>query len=839
MNFRGTLLFPVVAATLLSPHAHAADPPGASNDESIEDTVIVTGTRQAGIQAIQSPASIQIIGAQELQAAAGSPDLIQTLATLIPAFEGSTFGGDLSNVTLQARLRGLSPNDTLILINGKRRHTTANLSIGGRAFEGGAAADLDFMPVDAIDHVEVLTDGSAAEYGSDAIAGVINVILKTGASGGNLQGEYGGYMDGGGGTHDVSGNAGFQPFDGAFVNITAEWRHHGRSDRGSVDPRVVDPKTYPDTNELALPGYPYLNQIQGDADQQLKLATLNSGFELAQSVRFYAFGSYGKKYAAAYENYRTPSEVAYDAPNGAVLYQFPFGFSPLEAIDETDYQVNGGLKGALHGWYWDAASGYGRDDVDVSTIDSTNISLFSLNGVDPPSSFDDGGFEATQWTSTLDLDRDFTLGLAGALNVAFGGEYRRETYSIVAGVPASYYGTGAAAYPGFNPIDAGTHARDNSAAYVDFAAKPIEQLRLDAAGRFEHYSDFGSRTVGKIGGRYDFTPELALRGTVSTGFRAPTLAEEYYTTTNVTPTSAVVQLAPNSRGAKYLGLGSGLGPETSTAYSAGFVFRPQERSSASLDAFYLVLRNRIVPSGTLNASLNGVVVAPAITQAIVADGNSLDPQVVATGETAVSLFTNGIDTKTLGADLDFDHASDFVAGTVDWSIRATYNDTTAFNIRGGTPQLAGQPLFDRAAIAFLTTAAPRYVLNIGPVWIIGRLSVSLRELVYGNASEYTQDSGYTDRIANISPPQAIYYKSSTGVLPITDVNVNYNVLSSVKLSVGAINVFNRYPDKVNQELLALYDNAAVLSNAGVAKYTTISPIGIDGGYYYVRASYGF
>ena len=819
----------------------AADSPAAATGAQSEDmTVIVTGTRQSGIRAIQSSDPIRIISAEDLQTTPSSPELIQTLATLIPSFEASTYGGDLSNLTLQANLRGLSPNDTLILINGKRRHTTANLSVGGRAFQGGAAADLNFIPVDAIDHIEVLMEGAAAQYGSDAIAGVINIILKSNASGGNLQGEHGGYEDGGGITNDIGGNVGFQLCDRGFLNLGAEWRDHGRSSRGAVDPRVIDPSGHPDTNELSVSGYPYLNRIFGDANQQLKLATLNSGCELSDSTKFYAFASYGKKYASTYENYRTPSTVSYHAPDGSVQYQFPYGFSPREAIDETDYQVNGGLKGVLFGWHWDGNGGYGRDYVGVSTIDSTNPSLYALNGVNPPSNFYDGAFKATQWTSTLDVDRDFRVGLASALNVAFGGEYRRDTYAITAGVPASYYGAGAAAYPGFSPVDARIHVRDSYATYVDLAANLTQKLRLDAAGRFEHYNDFGSKTVGKLSGRYDFAPELAIRGTVSIGFRAPTLAEEYYSATNITPTSALVQLAPDSLGAKDLGLGSGLKPETSTTGSLGLVFHPLEQVSASLDAFYIVVHNRIVPSGTLSASLNGVVVAPAITQAIIADGSSLDPRVVANGQTAVKLFTNGVDTKTRGADLAFDYTSDFQrGGTVGWSIHATYSDTTAYDIRGGTPQLAGQPLFDQTAISYVTTAAPKYVLNLAALWSLRRLSVAVSERIYGNASEYLQDSGYTDKVAGVSPAHVIYYQTSTGVLPITDMGVSYDVLKSVKLSVGAVNVFNRYPDKVNRQLLALYGNAKVLSNLGVVQYPTFSPIGFNGGYYYLQAAYSF
>src|SRR3954462_15075684 len=219
-----------VAADAAAAGASAADAAGPSDsgsgDLSSANEVIVTGTRVTGIKAVESAAPIQVIASQSIERAAGKPDLITTLSNLIPSLTAQGFGGDQANQTLQAKLRGLSPNDVLVLIDGKRRHTTANLEVLGGPFQGGAGVDLNFIAVDSIDHVEVLTDGAAAQYGSDAIAGVINIILKKGYEGGNLQASYGAYQDGGGDTNDVTGNVGFQPYDGAHLNFTAEYRDH-------------------------------------------------------------------------------------------------------------------------------------------------------------------------------------------------------------------------------------------------------------------------------------------------------------------------------------------------------------------------------------------------------------------------------------------------------------------------------------------------------------------------------------------------------------------------------------------------------------------------------------
>jgi len=792
--------------------------------------IIITGTRQTGVTAADSPAPIQVISAQTLEKAAGKPDLITSLANIVPSLTGQSFGGDQANQTLQVKLRGLSPNDVLVLVNGKRRHTTSNLAVLSGAYQGGAAVDLNFIPVEAIDHVEVLTEGAAAQYGSDAIAGVINIILKKDPAGGSLAGTYGAYDDGGGSTEDIAGNAGFSPIAHSFLNLTAEVRNHGHSNRGAVDPRVVNPTAYPNTNELSAPGYPYLNQIEGDGAYHMTLLALNSSFALGGDTEFYAFGTWGKKDANSYENYRLPNKVSHTSQPGITTYPFPFGFDPLEAIRETDYNITGGLKGTAAGWNWDVASSYGYDKDDIYTLNSSNASLYSLNGASP-TDFYDGFFKATQWTSTIDISRDFLVGLANPLNIAFGGEYRRDTYAIGAGNPASYYGGGAQSYPGFNPPDAGEHARKNEAGYIDFASKPSDALRLDLAGRYEHYSDFGSKAVGKLTARYDFVPAFAVRGTLSTGFRAPTLAEEYYTTTNVSPTSAVVQLAPNSRGAKDLGLGAGLAPETSNNVSFGIVVQPLANLMATLDVYQIDVRNRIVASGTINAAVGGVVVAPAVTQAIQDNGNSLDPDVVAKGQTAVSLFTNGVNTRTRGAELMGDYVTEFGWGKVDWSLGAVYYETTVSEVRSGSVQLAGQQLFDQTAIADLTTAAPKFVINLGTQWHIQKLSVSLREVVYGPSSEWVNDGGATLGSA------VVYYRNSIGTTPITNVDIGYEVLEGLFLSAGTLNALNRYPNKINADLSAAYNRAQF--NSAVTQYPAFTPFGFNGGFYYVRAFYNF
>ena len=840
LSLRLAIAMLCAGASALQASAALADTSAAdaTADTSGLDEIIVTGSRQAGQKAADSPAPIQILSADALKNAAGSPDLMSTLSQIVPSLTMQAFGADMAGQTLQAKLRGLSPNHVLVLVNGKRRHTTANLAVDtGSTYQGGAGVDLNFIPVDAIDHIEVLTDGAAAQYGSDAIAGVINVILKKNNSGGTLNGTYGGYMNGGGKTNDVSGNAGLEPMEGAYFSLTGEIHNHGHSNQGAVDERVVNPAnqtTYPGVNLPNIPGYPYLNQIEGDGETHTKLAMINTGFDFEGGTEAYGFASYGNKHAASYENYRLPTKVAYTDPlTGVTTYPYPFGFNPQEQSTEEDYQFTAGVKGTVATWNWDVSTSYGGDHVNVATIDSANAGTYNVNGFPTPSTYYDGFLQATQWTSNADINKDFDVGLAGPLNVAFGGEYRRETYSIGAGVPLSYESGGAQSYPGFTPTDAGVHSRKNYAGYVDLAANPIEGLRVDVAGRYEHYSDFGGAKVGKLTARYDFTKEYAIRGTVSNGFRAPTLAEEYYSSTNVGPTTAFAQLPPNSPGGKLLGLGTGLQPEHSMNFSGGFVWRPLENMSATLDFFHINITNRIVGTGNIYGTINGVPTAAsgAVNAAIAANGNQLDPDVVATGTTGVNVFANGIDTSTEGADLAFNFAQVYDFGKIDYTVAATYNNTRITKNPGPPALLAGATLYDATALSDLKNANPKYIVNLGALYTYNKVTVNLLEKVYGPASEYENDDG------DNPTGTPIYFKSSIGVTPITNLDIGYQVREHFKIDIGALNLTNRFPNKLNGNLRTNEDNYAYGDNAGVIQYPGFSPFGINGGFYYVKAAF--
>ncbi|HEX7761236.1 MAG TPA: TonB-dependent receptor [Caulobacteraceae bacterium] len=832
-----------IGAALASSGAYAADATATATDTATADQatlgeLIVTGTRQTGVKAADSAAPIQVIGSSAL-AHVGQPDVIQALAQNLPSFNAEAVGGDTANLTLAAALRGLNPNDTLVLVNGKRRHPTGNLHVDTGSFQGAAAPDLSLIPSSAIDHVEVLTDGAAAQYGTDAIAGVINIILKKADHGGTIIGTGGQYYFGDGTTGAGSVNVGLPVGPKGFLNLTGEVRFHDFSRRGGADARVSnqDGSIKSDDNAIdtaGLPGapnYPLVNNINGDAQSMLYNGFYNAGYDITDTIQAYSFGSYSHRTASAYENYRVPSKVIQVDGDGNVLsVPFPHGFEPREALVENDFSFTGGIKGSVAGWGWDLSSTYGHDHDDISTVDSANRSLYQATG-STPTNFYDGAFISSQWTTAVDVSKDFSVGLASPLNVAFGAEGRKDTYSIHKGDPYSIYKEGGQSYPGFQPSDAATHSRTNYGVYADLAAEVVTGLKIDLAGRYEHYSDFGNAEVGKLTARYDFNPMFAIRGTISSGFRAPTLAEEYYSATNVAPTFAVVQLPANSAAATSMGF-SQLKPEKSVNYSVGFVAHPMSAMQITLDLYQIDITDRIVATGTLLGQIEdsaGVihVVSQNILDAIAAHGNSLDAGLSYVG---ISVFTNGANTRTRGIELTANYASDFGEfGHVDWSVGFNYNQTKITKLAPIPSQVRSDAFGQTAimgptAVSILETATPKEKLILGAYWSKSKWSVNLRETIYGPSSEVisvsgTGVNGYTEKI---------------GTTGITDLDIGYKVTDSLKLDVGANNLFNHKPPNV----LTTGGRPADGSNVYDAPLG-FSPFGINGGYYYGRVTYTF
>ncbi len=811
-----------------------------------DNEVIVTGTRTTGLRAADSAAPIEIVGNQALQGT-GSVSLPDSLLASVPSFNIDHNGGDAAAVLTIAALRGVSPNDTLVLVNGKRRATTADLYVdGGSAYSGAATTDLSFIPVGAIDHVEVLTDGAAAQYGSDAIAGVVNIILKKSATAGQLTVSGGQYYGGDGNTGSWSINKGMPLLDKGFLNVTLEQQYHGFSVQGVGDRRVTDANGAPLPGDsaftragvLGASNYPHMNQLNGDPQYNLYTGFWNAGYDLTPEVQLYAFGNYSERESSHFENYRVPTKVSGTTSTGVTYYPFPNGFDPREKFDETDYSFTEGVKGTHFGWHWDLSTTYGKDSIQVYTINSANAQLFpvlaalSPTQIKPQTDFHDGGYINSEWNTTFDIDRSFAMPWAASpLNVALGAEYRRDTYEIQNGEASSYFGAGAQSFDGYLPQDAGSHSRDNYALYADFALDPIAHLHTDAAVRYEHYSDFGSTTVGKFTGRYDFSPTFAIRGTVSSGFRAPTLAEEYYSGTNVSPTSADVQLPPNSTAATLAGFGA-LKPEQSDNYSAGIVWRPIPKMQITADAYSILIKDRILVSGFIFGEEAGYgatgVVSQGVLNAITARGVTLDSGLSYAG---ISIFANAGNTQTNGLEATATYASDFDQyGHVDWSLGFDYNHTTITKLNplpaAVTNVAFGQTAFlNDVAKSALLNSTPRFKLIAQGTWTLQKWSVMLRETIYGESSEIVDPSG-TDP-----------YKEVIPLTGITDLQISYKVNAAIKLSVGANNLFNQFPPQtpIKGGLTGTPVDGALVYHVPYA----FSPFGINGGYYYGRVTVNF
>jgi iron complex outermembrane receptor protein len=799
-----------------------------------DNEIIVTGTRAGGITAAESAAPIKLLGADAIQHV-GQPNLNQVLTQLVPSFTAQSFGGDTANLTLSASLRGLNPNETLVLVNGKRRHGTANLQVLASPFQGGAAPDLDYITPNSISRIEVLEDGASAQYGSDAIAGVINIILKN-KEGGTFSATGGQYYKGDGETYSSTLNYGIAN-DRGFLNLTGFYRYHNFSNRGKYDIRIYDPATGTvpaGTNPTlaaavqGVSGYPNLNRIVGDARSKFGVGSYNAGYDLTDGISAYSFGSVGFRRAESFENYRLPNRVVgsnvidpltglYTAgtygTDGALVPR-PQGFSPQEAIRELDYQFTGGLKGNLGDWHWDLSTSYGADRARIHTLDSLNRSLY-VDKHDEQSNFYDGLYRAAEWVSDLDITRK----LGDFATLAAGAEYRQNSYTIGAGEPSSYYGTGAQSFPGFNPLAAGRHTRHNWAVYGDAALNPIENLKLDGAVRYEDYSDFGSKATWKVTGRYDFTPAVALRGTAATGFRAPTLAEEWYTAVNVSPTSATAQLAANSAAAKVLGI-ENLKPEKSTSYSVGTVLRPMPHLTLTVDAYQIKIRDRIVGSGSLSADTSDP--NDPVTRAIATAGVNLEAGL----PSFVSAFVNGPDTRSRGIDVVASYNSNFgELGRATFTLSGNYNKTKVTK-GGATPEIiaaTGQTLFNPDTYSYLTTALPHCKIIGGVNWDLGRFTVVGRETYYGKS------------VALLYNDADLYDYSKVHPAFITDLEIGYHLTEKVTLAVGANNLFNKIPAKVR------FDSEGVLSGdtvVGGAPYQ-FGPYGINGGYYYARIDVKF
>ncbi|MBA6059293.1 TonB-dependent receptor plug domain-containing protein [Pseudomonas juntendi] len=768
-------------------------------------TVIVTGNRGSEKRTVtSSPVPIDVISAKQLQET-GKPGLMEALSASVPSLTlPEKTGWDASGMARAPSLRGLNAAQVLVLVNGKRRHTSATLNISG-INAGAAPSDLDLIPISAIDHVEVLRDGAAAQYGSDAIAGVINVILKADSSGTAVSTAGQGY-DGKKQTVQQSLNRGFEIGHDGILQL------------------ALDARSQNDDNKASANGYSQAEALDragkvtygGYGTPKINLLTLgyNAELPLQDDLTLYSFSTWSYRKAEQGQNFRLPTIVntITTGPNGR-----PSGYTPTWYIEEYDYQAAFGARGLVGEWDWDLSSTYGRNQAEQGTWNNQNPSL----GEATPDHFESGTWVSSQLTSNLDLRRSFEVGLAKPLDFSWGLEQRRDTYQVQAGDWASWADGGYCAAPGncaasgaqvtngISPAEASSASRNSYAGYLDVGFNPLPQWYWGAALRYEHYDrGIGATRSGKLTTRYELTPELAVRATVSNGFRAPSLANSLFSARSTTygVVDGVYQsinygvLPVDSVAAKALGA-EALKPEKSTNYSLGLAWQPSERLAFTADAYLINVRDRITLTGTL--------LGPEVTQTLLANG--ID------STSGGQYFTNGADTRTKGLDLvgSYDQGLGG-AGSVKWTAAFNWNDTEILDYKESV-NILGTPyeLMNRQARNFLTDVQPHTKLILGGNWRLDRYRVNLGLTRYGSWREV---NAANDRSLDRE------YKARW----ITDLDVGYQVTKDLELAIGARNLFDVYPER-----------QAPSSKTMVKGYGAYSRYGFTGGYYFGRVTYNF
>ena len=801
------------AQTAPSTAAQTAEEPAASPPQDSPADIVVTGTRTAGRSRFDSPSPIDVLSANALQRQ-GSTELAASLAAIVPSIDFPRSSAvDGTDSIRPATLRGLSPDQTLVLINGVRGHASALVNTNGSVGRGSAAVDLNTIPSVALDRIEVLRDGAAAQYGSDAIAGVVNLRLREARSGGGATITYGEYVtevdtargsrtEHDGKTATAAGWVGLPIGSAGFLTLSGEYLDRNPTSRGDFDPRKTPIRV------RSRFGDPDVDQFSFYANAGVPLGS--NGWQL------YGFGGYQIRDSASAA---TPRIVGGTGGNAnasadALASFYPDGFTPLIDVQSEDLTATGGLRGDVSGWKVDLNISYGRNKLTFFTRNSGNATY----GASSPTSFYDGTLTYDQLVAGANASKQLPLG-DGTLNVALGAEYRREGFKIGAGDPSSYnrapgaastLGSGAQGFPGFQPSNVVNANRDNVSGYIDIEAKPTSRLTLGAAVRGERYSDFGEVATGKLSARYAVTPWLAIRGTASTGFRAPSLQQQYFTSTaSVLSNGTIVEtgLFPSiSPVGTALG-GRPLRPEKSRNLSAGLVVR-SGGFDLSVDAYQIKIRDQIA----LSENLSGTVVA-----ALLAPYNV----------TAGRFFLNGIRSTTKGIDVVAHYRlATGGLGTFDLTAAGNFNDikvtrapapATITALVGGVSTSTTLPIFSRQRIVSFEQGTPRTKL-VGTVdWSLGDWGLTARGSYYGDVTQPSSNGFAEDDI-------------HTGRHTIVDLEGRVQIQKNVSLALGANNLFDVYPDYVK----LTSSRGTVLNSTGLVGFPYYSPFGFNGRYLYGR-----
>ena len=792
-------------------------------------TVVVTGTRVSNRTVLDTTSPVDVISADTLKNS-GTTEINQALSVALPSLNFPRPSlADGTDTIRPATLRGMAPDQTLVLVNSKRRHSSSLVNLNGTIGRGSSAVDLNTIPTAIVKNIEVLRDGAAAQYGSDAISGVVNLRLRTDRTGGEATVNYGARFTeydllnaptpaGGtwtapnsrkrtdGQSATVSMWKGLAWGETGYVTIAAEYKDQSHTERSGYDMRQ---------QYARLPGGAYdprentFNRFSawyGEPEMQQSTLFVNAGNDLGNGVKVYGWTSYQKREARSGGFYR----IAQDVRNITSIY--PDGFLPIIAPTVDDYSATGGVTWTLGEWDMDASLGYGKNKMQFQIENTLNRSI----GPTSKTEFDAGGFSYAQTVLNLTGVRKVDVaGLASPLNIAVGTELRNEAYKLFAGEPDSYrYGgvvvngtpaaPGAQVFPGFRPANAADTSRSSFAAFTDFEANLTPELLSSVAIRGEHYTDFGNSLAGKFASRYDFNKQFALRGSVQNGFRAPSPQQQNFTSTSTNFIDGVpfeiTTFKPTDPVAVALGA-KPLKAEKSVNLSLGGVLR-MNSASLTVDAYQIKVRDRIV----LSENLTSAAVRNYITsQGFIGVGGG-------------RFFINGVETKTKGVDVVFNmpyNAGN--AGKFDFTLAGNVTKTEVTKVPTTTQLAALSPapvLFDRVNVLTLEKGQPKNKINASATWNQGPIGATLRATRYGEVLS----PGTTAALDFVMHPRTT-----------VDLEGRYALTSKMSLALGAENLFDQYPETL----------PPALNTTGNAPFSNYAPFGRAGRYVYARATYAF
>ena len=787
---RNPLTLALLAALAASPVFAQTAAPEEPSETAVLDSVIVTGTRVADRTVAESTAPIDILTVEALTAT-GTPELATALSRALPSLNFPRPAiNDGTDTVRPAQIRGLSPDHVLVLVNGKRYHTGSLVNVNGSQGRSSSPVDLNTIPMSAIDRVEVLRDGASAQYGSDAIAGVINIVLKGSRSGGSLAARYGQYSAGDGEIGQFGADTGFAIGDEGFIHLSAQIGDQDQTDRAR--PFIGTPT--PTSAPLGV-----VVQRQGDPAVDYGSFTYNGEIAFNDSFSLYSTGIYTKRDALSNGFFRP----AGDARNIPAIY--PNGFLPLINNVSTDKHLGFGVRGTTaNGTSVDVSYTYGSNELTFDILNTLNRSL----GPTSPTEFYAGSLGVEQDVFNVDLSNQLDWGLAYPVTLSYGVEWRQDSFTQGPGEPLSYaLGTfaslpGAQVFPGFKPSDGGSFDRQNVSVYAGVEGDVTERLSLGLAARYEDYTDFGTTSNWKLSSRYAFTDTIALRATASTGFRAPSLQQQFFQSTATNFIGGmpfdIVTFRVNNPAALALG-SEPLRAEESTNLSIGLVLQPAEGLYVTVDAYQIEVEDRITLSENLTST--------AVRNFLNANGFP--------GVGGGRYFTNAIDTTTRGVDIIGTYNWQLQGSTLDLTLGYNYNKTEIDRIAANPAALT---LIDPTAVRFgrvelgrFEVGAPRDKLLAGGLWKVGNFEFSATGTRYGELS-----------VLNANPVNDQTFGSEWTV----DLSATY-VLDQWRFTLGGDNVFDAYPDDV------LFAN----STSGQLPYSGSAPFGFNGAFLYANVGY--